>query len=96
MDIEGLDLNKDDVVQLGGSGSSLQKYGGFITQLKEAIARSGIQQYFNGGLEIQFLKTTGGGWQKGKLHLRFEFVPDEPADNPESLDALRRQLGTDQ
>lgn len=94
MDIEGLDLNEDDVV-LVPSGA-LQKYNAFIAELIEEIRKSGIKRYFSDGVEIQFLKTTGGGWQKGKVRFRAEFILDKPADNPESLDALRRQLGTDQ
>ncbi|MBD1887945.1 hypothetical protein H6F82_01240 [Coleofasciculus sp. FACHB-SPT9] len=47
------------------------------------------------GLTCELLKPRKE-WQKGKLRLRLEFVPDEPSDNHESLDPLRKQLGTDQ
>jgi KGK domain len=30
------------------------------------------------GVRCEVLKTTGGGWQKGKIRFRLEFIPDEP------------------
>ncbi|MBD1926491.1 hypothetical protein H6F74_09575 [Trichocoleus sp. FACHB-90] len=95
MDIEGLDLNKDDVVVVKDF-CNMQKYQNFTKQVKQSVGNS-LVPWLEQGAEIEFLKASGGGWKKGKLYLRLEFVSDEPpqSDNPESLDALRRELNTD-
>ncbi|MBD2743679.1 KGK domain-containing protein [Coleofasciculus sp. FACHB-1120] len=88
------DLNDDDVVFVKDF-HGMQKSSEFAKRFKGSI-HAQYQVWFDQGAEVEFLRTSGGGWQKGKIYLRLEFVPDEAADNPESLDALRRQLGTDQ
>jgi hypothetical protein len=56
------------------------------------------------GMECEILRVSGGGWQKGKLRFRLEFIPDNPAafekpkpTNQESspLDDLRIELDLD-
>jgi hypothetical protein len=43
-----------------------------------------LDAWLNEGVECEFLRaSTGGGWQTGKIRIRFEFVPDVP-DSEES------------
>lgn len=70
----------------------------FMEALKRVCEGIGVSRpWFQEGVPCDFLSPASGGWRKGKLRFRLEFVPDKPADNhDESLDALRKQLGTDQ
>lgn len=89
MDIR--DLNDDDVVLI--KDSQLQKCRDLIKGIKNSYLGGPSREWFDKGTEVELLKTTGGGWQKGKLYLRLEIVLDEPPANPNSLDELRRELG---
>jgi|SRR3569832_191398 len=43
-----------------------------------------LSTWIEEGVECEFLRaSTGGGWQTGKIRIRFEFVPDVP-DSEES------------
>ena len=48
--------------------------------------------YFFGGCQV--MKQDGKGWKKGKIIIRFEFIPDEPDPEEEtetkSLDDFRK------
>lgn len=52
------------------------------------------------GVNCKVLLTQGGGWQKGKIRIRFEFVPDKatptkpliPTNSSSPLDDLRSHL----
>jgi hypothetical protein len=45
------------------------------------------------GLDCQVLRVSGGGWQKGRIRFRLEFVPDEPPPQANSpLADLRSNL----
>ncbi|MEH1802157.1 MAG: KGK domain-containing protein [Nostoc sp.] len=49
------------------------------------------------GVPCELLSAQGGGWQKGRIRIRFEFVPDEPTplippNSTSPLDDLRSQL----
>ncbi|MBD2418427.1 hypothetical protein H6G54_12110 [Anabaena cylindrica FACHB-243] len=52
------------------------------------------------GISCEILRTKGGGWQKGRLRFKLEFIPDEPKAfidetdfaNPSPLDDLRSDL----
>ncbi|MBW4556404.1 MAG: hypothetical protein KME59_10770 [Trichormus sp. ATA11-4-KO1] len=46
------------------------------------------------GFNCQVLRTSGGGWIKGRFRFRLEFVPEQPEIKPPSpLDNLRSNLG---
>jgi hypothetical protein len=49
-----------------------------------------LVQYINRGIVCQVLRTTGGGWQKGKMQIRLEleFIPDEPPPQPRASDIV--------
>ncbi|MBD1899246.1 hypothetical protein NDI44_08580 [Trichocoleus sp. DQ-A3] len=96
MDIEDLDLSDEDVVvvsatRLGG----IQKYGDLAKNLGTTLSNAGLTQWFKEGVQIEYLRTSGGGWKKGTLRLYLNFVPEEE-DDPNSLDSFRRELETDQ
>ncbi|MBH8577955.1 hypothetical protein I8752_34345 [Nostocaceae cyanobacterium CENA369] len=60
------------------------------------------QWFVEEGCKCEILRTTGGGWQKGRFRIRLEFIPDDPnsffnlppeEDKPQSLlDDLRSEL----
>jgi hypothetical protein len=51
--------------------------------------------WFQEGVECELLDAmAGGGWKKGKIRLRLEFIPDEP--NPPESSALVPSLNSDQ
>lgn len=99
-------LGDDDAVSMQASTNfnrmPMLKVSQMKQELRDLVAgrldKKAAELWVNEGVSCEILKaSTGGGWQKGKLYLRFEFVSDEPpqSDNPESLDALRRELNTD-
>ncbi len=84
-------LNDDDVVSMESNwsviGSKLFKLGWF----KEGLGHlnTALGKWVDEGIECEFLSAYGGGWLKGKIRLRLEFIPDEPeSSNPEQTDAV--------
>ncbi len=76
-----MELNNDDVMSLSGeatfkAGSMLK-----VVQLYTAAANylgSPHSNWFQEkGISCEVLKVEGGGWQKGKIRFRVEFIPDE-------------------
>lgn len=54
-----------------------------LTQwFKDRVGLPQIEQCLGDGVECELLSPRGGGWQKGKVRIRFEFVPDEPETTP--------------
>lgn len=43
-----------------------------------------IVECLGDGGEAHCLPASGGGWRKGKIRLRVEFIPDEPDPEPEA------------
>lgn len=59
---------------------------GFVcNQLSEDIATDWV----GSGVECKILQCQGGGWKKGKVRIRLEFIPDE-IESP--LDDLRSKI----
>ncbi|MEH1824468.1 MAG: KGK domain-containing protein [Nostoc sp.] len=102
-------LHDDDVVSMDKrvsfTGNATSTCGELIESLKDlAFGESTSQRNeIASGITCKVLLTKGGGWQKGRLRLRLDFVPDEPEvsqqnssiilSQPElSLDDLRSQL----
>ena len=106
-------LSKDDVVNLHGTWfgltTNMVKLEELINYIVDWSRRSQAMKRENPwfsekGCECEILRTKGGGWQKGRLRFRLEFIPDDPAafledstgeaDKMQSpLDDLRSQLG---
>jgi hypothetical protein len=87
-------LNDDDVLSMNRDHSlhntSLIKTRWFRTGLERLNAH--LKIWLGEGVECEILSVNGGGWQKGKVYLRMEFIPDEPPSpepsNPEQTDAV--------
>lgn len=47
---------------------------------------SAASKWLGEGIPCETLRV-GGGWEKGRVRIRLEFVPDEPT--PEAFDAVR-------
>lgn len=60
-------FTKNDIFKVGSLRFTLRKH-------IESFTPSWVGE----GVPCEILKTTGGGWQKGKFRLRLEFIPDEP------------------
>jgi hypothetical protein len=92
-------LNPDDVVSMDEPAASLiaQDPTFRIDQLQKTFRQllgnsSVTQSWIEDGANCQILSaSTGKGWKKGKIRIRFEFVPDEPEPSPDAsfLDSLR-------
>jgi hypothetical protein len=83
-------LGQDDVVQIpvglivNGSPRFMDTLTPFIESFKEAVRSWPYAPLVmhEKGYPITVLKTSGGGWQKGKLRIRvvIEFEPEQPPE----------------
>ena len=82
------DLNSDDVVSSIKPGWDLMASPTFkIEQIQQVLANQGRLPsiWFEQGVTGEVLNANqGGGWKKGTIRIRFEFIEDEPS--PESPD----------
>lgn len=102
-------LYDDDVVSMDKAASftrnATSTCGELLESLKDlAFVNSSVQRdEIENGVFCKVMLTKGGGWQKGRLRLRLDFLPDEPEvpqqspsivpSQPESLlDDLRSHL----
>jgi len=94
------DLSKyDDVVHLtDGRNSGFMEgkttvfVGELINAVQNCLSKGGIRSLAEDiSLQCRILQSNQGKWQKGKLILRFEFVPDESPKTENELDELRKQ-----
>ncbi|MEX0269452.1 KGK domain-containing protein [Leptolyngbyaceae cyanobacterium UHCC 1019] len=76
------------------------KVGEFIDALAQAISdreEDWVEEnegWFNDGLDCQALRFSGQGWQRGRVRIRLEFLPDSPkARLPERRTEQPRRLG---
>lgn len=80
------ELNDDDVIEMSVNLNFAKSHLSTFAQLKQGL-RDFLKpvsfHWLNDGIECRVLKTTGGGWQKGRFRLRLEFVPDNVPE-PES------------
>jgi len=103
-------LSDEDVVSMtqdaNFTGSSTSTGEELMERLKYLVHRnSNLQEdkasaWLVNGVNCKLLLTQGGGWQKGKIRIRFEFVPDKPTstkpliptNSASPLDDLRSHL----
>ena len=101
-------LNDDDVVSIDPKVCPMPSRTMRISEMPEgfkkiiqpaAVAVAGgithdmLNAWLNQGIECEFLRaSTGGGWQTGKIRVRFEFIPDVP-DPADSLGADQQNEG---
>ncbi len=98
-------LDPDDVISMQPSASLVPSNATFkINQLKKTLQdrigyNTGIQAWMEDGVECELLSASKGkGWQKGKIRIRIEFVPNEPEPSPDAnfLDDLRKDISPEQ
>ncbi len=84
-------LNDDDVVSITELHWSLIgawtfKISQLMAHLKTLTNREGkqVKEWTEDGVPCEVLQP-GGNWQKGKVRVRIEFIPDKPADEPSSI-----------
>jgi hypothetical protein len=86
-------LNDDDVVAMETSKCIVSIPTFIVKQFNEVLARvfphSALGLWLAQGVECQVLRP-GGSWQKGKVRLSLEFIPDEAEQpsSPEQSDAV--------
>ncbi|MEH2291950.1 MAG: KGK domain-containing protein [Nostoc sp.] len=103
-------LSDEDVVSVAQdanfAGASTSTGEELMERLKSLVHRNSSLQkekaeaWFVNGVICKLLQAQGGGWQKGKIRIRFEFVPDEPiptkplipTNSTSPLDDLRSHL----
>jgi hypothetical protein len=95
-----VELNDDDVVSMKSEYSWIQSKLFLFKWLIDGLPRltSCLNLWLNEGVECEVLFANGGGWQKGKMRLRLEFVPDNPEPSLDSSDLapLREHLNSKQ
>ncbi|GAB4209641.1 MAG: hypothetical protein Fur006_69560 [Coleofasciculaceae cyanobacterium] len=82
------ELQHDDVVSMDAQLSFAKTQTCQIFELQRGLQQqmqSIGHNWLHTGVYCKVLKTTGGGWQQGKMYIRLEFVPDEP---PQTTDAV--------
>lgn len=90
-----IELHNDDVVHLEANMSLTEdktsKVGELAQSLKDRVNNPSLNHWFDNGVECECLRASeGGGWQTGKIRIRFEFIPDVPDEPaPEVSDAVR-------
>ncbi len=102
---------RDDAVCMRDTGKSPVNNLTFLVdqligEFTSAIARNlrnsdsiTAKAWFEDGVECEIVDVSaGGGWKKGKIRLRLEFVPDEPEPSPDAifLDDLRKGISPEQ
>lgn len=101
--MSNLDLDNTDVVTMNPNGSFTETSTFQAFELRDAITKhlGKFRQWFDYGMECKVLRASGGGWKKGKLRLRLEFIPDVPEKKPDleptpDQDSLKTDLYPDQ
>ncbi|MEH2236414.1 KGK domain-containing protein [Nostoc sp.] len=103
-------LSDEDVVSMAQNanftGASTSTGEELMQHLKSLVHRnSSLQEdkasaWLVNGVNCKLLLAQGGGWQKGKIRILFEFIPDKPTptkpliptDSTSPLDDLRSHL----
>ena len=77
-----MELNKDDVltmnVGISFKAGGIFKVGQLLAAIDSFLGEPHRYWFQEPGVSCEILKVEGGGWQKGKIQLRLEFIPDEP------------------
>lgn len=88
-------LNDDDVVHMEHGQSMLNASTFRVGQFKQHFRGyknalgPAIEAWISEGIKCEILRP-GEGWQKGKVRLQVQFIPDEPNEpsDPSQLDAV--------
>lgn len=97
-------LTDGDVVSMSIDQSFTKTTTAKVSEIKQALLKSWLpdshSRWIGNGASCEVLLTEGGGWRKGRIRFRVEFIPDIPPAPtgiqyilPSSpLDDLRSQL----
>ncbi len=73
-------INEHDVISMDAAksliGLEVFKANQLPAGLKERWGTNAIEQWLNEGIDCEVLGETGGGWRKGKIRFRLEFIPE--------------------
>ncbi|AUB41305.1 KGK [Nostoc flagelliforme CCNUN1] len=97
--IQSKDFGLESMIKISRLIQAIQTWSGNNSNNKGNESQWFLEQ----GLPCEILRTSGGGWQKGKFRFRLEFIPDKPEvflkisppeeEKPQSpLDDLRSHL----
>ncbi|MEH2446752.1 MAG: KGK domain-containing protein [Nostoc sp.] len=107
---EQIFLSDEDVVSMAQdtnlteastlTGEELMETVANLVFQKTRLEEDEVKGWAANGVNCKVLLTQGGGWQKGKIRIRFEFVPDKPTptkpliptNSTSPLDDLRSHL----
>lgn len=90
-----MNISNDDVLHFTTNvypmpeGSIISTVDGVLEALHENISDN---VWTHDGVECLYLNTQGGGWKKGKVHIRLEFVPDEDAQQKDERQIISSEL----
>lgn len=76
-----MNINDHDVVSMDAAKSLIGletfKVGQLPAGLKERWGTNAIEQWLSSeGIDCEMLGEAGGGWRKGKIRFRLEFIPE--------------------
>lgn len=91
-------LSDQDVVSMAVDKNFAKTTTSTVTELKQGMIRQclgdALSTWVTAGVNCQILLESGGGWQKGKIRLRLEFIPDNPPPpKPSGCCSTNSQLG---
>lgn len=76
-----MELNDDDVISIDPDLSfkvgGLLKVSRLYSALQDWFAKPANQWFHPSGVRCEILSIDGGGWKKGKIRFKVEFIPDE-------------------
>lgn len=96
-----IDLSGDDVVSMSEEDNLISAGTSKISELLDTIVdvlerhygdELPSQKWIEDGVDCQVLQSQGGGWRKGKIRIRFEFVSNERQSSPKYVDRLDSEL----
>ncbi|MEH2329374.1 KGK domain-containing protein [Nostoc sp.] len=103
-------LSDEDVVSMAqdanlteastSTGEELMERLKYLVHRSSHLEEEKASDWFEDGVNCKLLLAHGGGWQKGKIRICFEFVPDKPTstkpliptNSASPLDDLRSHL----
>ncbi|MCV3215104.1 hypothetical protein OGM63_16555 [Plectonema radiosum NIES-515] len=95
-----IDLNDDDVVSMSEEDNLLDGQTSKISEIMSKIMNvldrhhqtEICEKWVESGVDCQLLQVQGGGWKKGKIRIRLEFVSNEEQSSPKGTDRLGSEL----
>ena len=95
MDVKDFDQD-NDIIEITDSGSSTVFLEGkyiclpknLLGVVYQCLIKGGVATLFNTGLVCRLMRVDQPKWQKGKLKLTLEFIPDEPPQDESLQDEL--------